>query len=81
VTRDPVSGSPNSSVKTEPWSVQAGPARSPASACSRRRLVLRRERDEFLEGPERATPHHHPVDQPVPGQGGRVPDGWEDQLN
>lgn len=39
------------------------------------------ERDEFLEGPELAAPHHHPVDQPVPGPGGRVPDGWEDQLN
>ena len=24
---------------------------------------------------------HHPLDQPVPGQAGRVPSDWEDHLN
>ncbi len=33
--RDPVSGSPNASVKTSPWSVHASPANSRASACRR----------------------------------------------
>lgn len=37
--------------------------------------------DEAWEGPELAPPHHHPIDQPVPGPEGRVPDDWEDRLN
>jgi hypothetical protein len=37
--------------------------------------------EEFLEGPVLAPPYHHPVDQPVPGPAGRVPDGWENELN
>ena len=37
--------------------------------------------DQFLEGPVLAPPHHHPLDQPVPGPAGRVPDGWQRQLN
>ena len=32
-------------------------------------------------GPELAAPHHHPLDQPVPGPAGRVPPDWEDHLN
>jgi hypothetical protein len=28
-----------------------------------------------------APPHHHPLDQPVPGPAGRVPDDWEDHLH
>lgn len=38
-------------------------------------------RDEFLEGPVLAAPHHHPLDQPVPGPAGRVPREWERLLN
>ncbi len=32
-------------------------------------------------GPELPGPHAHPLDQPVPGPAGRVPDHWEDLLN
>jgi hypothetical protein len=39
------------------------------------------ETDEYLLGPELAPPQHHPLDQPVPGPAGRVPDDWEDQLH
>ena len=37
--------------------------------------------DEGGEGPELAPPTHHPIEQPVPGPVGRVPDGWEGMLN
>jgi hypothetical protein len=37
--------------------------------------------EEFLEGPLLTPPHHHPLDQPVPGPAGRVPVGWERLLN
>jgi hypothetical protein len=37
--------------------------------------------EQYLEGPVLAPPHHHPLDQPVPGPAGRVPEGWEDQLH
>ena len=37
--------------------------------------------DEALDGPELAPPHHHPVDQPVPGPAGAVPADWRSQLN
>ncbi len=36
---------------------------------------------EFLDGPDLAPPHHHPLDQPVPGPVGRVPDGWQRKLH
>lgn len=37
--------------------------------------------DEYVEdGPELATPRHHPLDQPTPGPAGRVPRDWERQL-
>jgi hypothetical protein len=32
-------------------------------------------------GPELAPPHHHPLEQPVPGPAGRVPPDWEAQLH
>ena len=34
-----------------------------------------------LDGPVLAPPHHHPLDQPVPGPMGRVPSDWQDQLH
>jgi len=37
--------------------------------------------EQLLEGPVLAPPHHHPLDQPVPGPAGRVPPGWERQLH
>jgi ubiquitin-hydrolase Zn-finger-containing protein len=37
--------------------------------------------DQVGEGPSLAPPHHHPIDQPVPGPLGRVPPDWESQLN
>ena len=37
--------------------------------------------DDFVEGPVLVPPHHHPLDQPVPGPAGRVPANWEDLLN
>jgi hypothetical protein len=39
------------------------------------------ELQEFVEGPVLTPPHHHPLDQPVPGPAGRVPVGWEHQLH
>lgn len=38
-----------------------------------------RQRD-FL-GPVLAPPHHHPLDQPVPGPSGRVPPDWQRHLH
>jgi Zn-finger in ubiquitin-hydrolases and other protein len=37
--------------------------------------------EEVFEGPVLAPPHHHPLEQPVPGPAGRVPDGWESELH
>ena len=37
--------------------------------------------DDYLEGPELAPPHHHPLDQPVPGPAGRVPSDWMQRLH
>ena len=37
--------------------------------------------EEFYDGPELAPPASHPVDQPVPGPAGRVPDNWRSQLH
>jgi hypothetical protein len=37
--------------------------------------------DEFLEGEPLAPPTHHPLDQPVPGPRGRVPDDWQMRLH
>lgn len=37
--------------------------------------------DDYAEGPELAPPLHHPLDQPVPGPAGSVPQDWVDRLN
>ncbi len=37
--------------------------------------------EEMFTGPELAAPTAHPVDQPVPGPAGRVPDDWMTQLH
>ena len=37
--------------------------------------------EDFVDGPALAPPHHHPLDQPVPGPAGRVPRDWEELLN
>lgn len=36
---------------------------------------------EIIDGPELVAPHAHPLDQPVPGPRGKVPDDWESLLN
>jgi len=33
--------------------------------------------EEAFEGPELAAPHHHPIDQTVPGPSSRVPPDWQ----
>jgi len=38
------------------------------------------QKEAYVDGPALAPPHHHPLDQPVPGPAGRVPPGWERQL-
>jgi hypothetical protein len=35
----------------------------------------------YEKGPELTGPSHHPLDQPVPGPAGRVPENWVDQLH
>jgi len=37
--------------------------------------------DSYYEGPALTPPRHHPVDQPVPGPEGRVPNDWEQRLH
>lgn len=37
--------------------------------------------EEPVLGAALAPPHHHPLDQPVPGPEGRVPHDWEERLN
>jgi hypothetical protein len=37
--------------------------------------------EQYLEGPALAAPHHHPLDQPVPGPAGRVPRDWQRHLH
>ncbi|MDQ3871562.1 MAG: UBP-type zinc finger domain-containing protein [Chloroflexota bacterium] len=37
--------------------------------------------DEYADGPELAPPHHHPLDQPVPGPAGHVPPDWQFHLH
>jgi hypothetical protein len=36
---------------------------------------------EFLEGPDLAAPHSHPLDQPVPGPSDCVPPNWKNLLH
>jgi hypothetical protein len=37
--------------------------------------------DRFTDGPTLAPPTAHPLDQPVPGPAGRVPEGWQRLLH
>jgi hypothetical protein len=37
--------------------------------------------EQVLEGPTLAPPHHHPLEQPVPGPEGSVPADWERHLH
>ena len=37
--------------------------------------------EQFYDGPELASPRHHPLDQPTPGPEGRVPADWQSQLH
>ena len=37
--------------------------------------------DDYAEGPELAPPLHHPLEQPVPGPAGKVPEDWTERLN
>jgi Zn-finger in ubiquitin-hydrolases and other protein len=37
--------------------------------------------DDYLAGPELVPPHHHPLDQSVPGPADRVPRDWAEQLH
>jgi hypothetical protein len=36
---------------------------------------------QVVAGPALAAPHHHPIDQPVPGPAGRVPPDWQRHLH
>ncbi len=37
--------------------------------------------EEYTDGPVLPPPHHHPLDQPVPGPAGRVPRDWQRLLH
>ena len=37
--------------------------------------------ESYAEGPQLAPPTQHPVEQPVPGPSGRVPDSWQDLIH
>jgi hypothetical protein len=39
------------------------------------------ETDQYYDGPALAPPRHHPLDQPVPGPQGRVPQDWQQRLH
>jgi len=36
---------------------------------------------DYVEGPPLAAPRHHPLDQPVPGPAGHVPQNWQSLLH
>ncbi|MGH3850353.1 MAG: UBP-type zinc finger domain-containing protein [Pseudonocardiaceae bacterium] len=36
---------------------------------------------KFFTGPPVAPPHSHPLDQPVPGPEGKVPEDWQNLLH
>ncbi|MFI5780960.1 UBP-type zinc finger domain-containing protein [Nocardia sp. NPDC051570] len=40
-----------------------------------------RTEEMFSDGPELAAPHHHPVNQTVPGPRERVPWDWQNQIH
>ena len=37
--------------------------------------------NEYIDGPDLIPPHHHPLEQPVPGPAGMVPRDWVGQLH
>ena len=37
--------------------------------------------NQYYDGPPLAPPAHHPLDQPVPGPAGRVPQDWQQHLH
>jgi hypothetical protein len=37
--------------------------------------------DDYVDGPDLVPPHHHPLDQSVPGPADRVPQDWAEQLH
>jgi hypothetical protein len=37
--------------------------------------------EDYTDGPRLAAPEHRPVEQPVPGPAGRVPDDWRRRLH
>jgi hypothetical protein len=37
--------------------------------------------EEFFDGPKLHPPESHPLDQPVPGPAGRVPENWQSLLH
>ena len=37
--------------------------------------------EQFYDGPELAPPDSHPLDQPTPGPGGKVPADWRSHLH
>src|SRR4051794_38044693 len=39
------------------------------------------ESDKYAAGGTLAPPRHHPVEQPVPGPAGAVPDDWMEHVN
>lgn len=36
--------------------------------------------NDYVDAPRLAPPDAHPLDQPVPGPAGRVPNGWRRML-
>jgi hypothetical protein len=39
------------------------------------------ETSDYYDGPQLPDPQNHPVDQPVPGPAGRVPDDWRSKVH
>jgi len=37
--------------------------------------------EQFADGPRLPDPQNHPLDQPVPGPAGRVPDDWMNKVH
>jgi hypothetical protein len=37
--------------------------------------------DDYTQGPPLAAPEHRPLEQPVPGPAGRVPEDWRRRLH
>lgn len=39
------------------------------------------ETDDYVDGPRLADPQSRPLDQPVPGPAGKVPENWRELIN